>query len=127
MKRSIEKEFIVINPDKKAFVENFDAKLYQRLNLDYEGFKGHQLISCHEFSEDWSSWEIHPHGDEVVLLLSGKVTLILQLEEGIQEVALEREGTYVIVPQNTCHTAKTHVKTRMLFITAGEATQHKDV
>jgi mannose-6-phosphate isomerase-like protein (cupin superfamily) len=73
MKGIIDTEFVVLSPDKVASIEAKDSTLYQRLVTDYDGFRGHELISCHEFDEDWSSWEIHPHGDEIVILLSGEV------------------------------------------------------
>ena len=126
MKGLIEKEFVVLSPDKVASIETKDSTLYQRLVTDYGGFSGHELISCHEFSEDWSSWEIHPNGDEIVILLSGKATFILEQEGGNKTLELEEEGSYVIVPRNTWHTAKTTQKTKMLFITPGEGTQNKD-
>lgn len=124
MKRSIQNEFVVISPDKRATVEPNDAALYERLDRQYNGFRGHGLVSCHEFDENWPTWEIHPRGDEVVLLLSGRVTLVLRLEEGDRFVDLEEEGSYVIVPRNVWHTARTNVATRMLFITPGEGTQN---
>lgn len=125
--RSLEKNFVVVSPDKKATVESVDAKLYERLNSNYNGFKGHDLISCYEFNQDWSTWEIHPNGDEIVVLLSGKATFVLQLDEGNKSIQLQKEGAYVIVPKNVWHTLKTNVKTKVLFITPGEGTQNKDV
>ncbi len=127
MKRSILKEFVVLSPDKKATTEKYDSMLYNRLESDYDGFTGHELISCYEFDEDWSSWEIHPNGDETVILLSGQVSVILQLDQGEKTVELTEVGDYLIVPQNVWHTAKTQVKTTMLFITPGEGTQNKNV
>lgn len=124
-KRSIDTEFVVMRPDKNATVERFDAELYTRLDRDYDGFKGHELISCHFFSEDWPSWEIHPNGDEVVILLSGEVTMVLALAEGEQAISLEEQGSYVIVPANIWHTARTNSGAKLLFITPGEGTQHK--
>jgi len=32
-------------------------------------FCGEYLVSTHDFTGDWSTWEIHPKGDEVVCLL----------------------------------------------------------
>jgi mannose-6-phosphate isomerase-like protein (cupin superfamily) len=124
--QSITKDFVVMTPDKRAVIEHLDSTLYERLDRDYHGFKYHELISCHEFDQSWSSWEIHPNGDEIVILLSGKVTFILQLEEGNKSIQLDEEGAYVIVPKNVWHTAQTDVKTRLLFITPGEGTRHKD-
>jgi len=76
--------------------------------------------------KDWSSWEIHPHGDEVVILLSGKATFILQLEEGNKSIELNKRGMFAIVPKNVWHTAKTNVETEILFITPGQGTKHRD-
>lgn len=122
---SIKQDFVVLSPDKSATIEAADATLYQRLDRDYQDFKGHELISCHEFNEDWSSWEIHPNGDEVVILLSGDVTFVLQTEGGRESVQLKEQGSYVVVPKNVWHTALTQVETKLLFITPGEGTDHK--
>ena len=121
----IDKDFVVLGPDKRATIEPADATLYQRLDRDYNGFTGHELIACHDFEADWPSWEIHPYGDEVVILLSGSVTFVLQREQGEELVALNDKGAYVIVPKNTWHTARIAKSARMLFITPGEGTQHK--
>jgi len=118
-------EIIVYSPDKTATIETCDATLYDRLDQNYGGFKGHDLVSCHQFDQDWSSWEIHPAGDEIVILLSGEVTFVLQLDQGHQTMQLDKSGMYLIVPRNTWHTARTRVQTKMLFITAGEGTRNK--
>jgi len=123
----IEKDFVVLSPDKEASVEVNDSLLYQRLNQNYEDFEGHELISCHTFSQNWSSWEIHPKGDEIVVLLSGKIEFVLDFENEQRVVALESEGDYAIVPKNTWHTARTSTLTKMLFITPGEGTEHKKI
>jgi len=82
LSRQIEREFIVLSPDKKATVETCDASLYERLNQNYHGFAEHELVSLYEFDSDWTTWEMHPHGDEVVMLMSGEMTLILQQQNG---------------------------------------------
>jgi mannose-6-phosphate isomerase-like protein (cupin superfamily) len=124
-KHSIEKQFVVISPDKKVSIEQADQSLYSRLDDNYNQFAGHELVSCFEFSENWSSWEIHPNGDEVVLLMSGKVEFIIDLPDGLKSVELVDVGDYAIVPKNTWHTAKTSIPTKVLFITPGEGTAHK--
>ncbi|MBU0912242.1 MAG: cupin [Gammaproteobacteria bacterium] len=118
-------DFVVLNAEKKASIEPADAGVYQRLDDNYAGFKGCELISCYEFAEDWSGWEMHPHGDETIVLLSGAVTLILQQQEGEQSVFLTQSGQAVVVPQQVWHTAKTTVASKLLFITPGEGTEHK--
>lgn len=124
---SIEQDFAVLNSDKIASIETCDSGLYQRLDGDYNGFRDCELISCHEFTQNWTSWEVHPKGDEIVMLLSGKITFVLQLEAGNESVTLEKTGEYLIVPKNVWHTAKTDEKSKVLFITPGEGTQNKNL
>lgn len=124
---SIEKQFVVISPDKVASVERADATLYERLDANYSDFVGHELVSCYEFDSDWPSWEVHPHGDEVVLLLSGDVTFVLQTDSGEHCVNLNKQGQYVLVPRGVWHTARTNTASKLLFVTPGQGTQHKGV
>lgn len=121
---AIQKDFVVLNPDKRAFVEKNDENLYERLDKEYNDFKGHDLISCHEFSSDWPTWEIHPHGDEIVILLEGSTVFWLRLASGTEEVELKEQGEYVIVPKGTWHTAKTAKYSKLLFITPGQDTKN---
>lgn len=121
----IQRDFIVLSPDKKASVEPADATLYNRLDKKYNSFIGHELISSYEFESDWSSWEVHPHGDEIVLLISGEVEFLLGNESGEARVTLREQGQYLVVPKGIWHTAKTKCKSKLLFITPGQGTQHK--
>lgn len=121
----IENEFIVLDPDKKASIEQPDSSLYPRIEKTYNGFAGCELISCYEFEADWSSWEVHPHGDEIVMLMSGEVTFVLENPDGQTSITLLEQGHYIIVPKGTWHTAKTKGRSKVLFITPGQGTQHK--
>lgn len=123
--RQIERDFIVLGPDKTASIERADATLYKRLDEFYNGFAGHELVSCYTFESDWSSWEVHPHGDEVVLLISGEVEFLLDTGLDVKSFRLEEQGQYLVVPKGVWHTAKTKSKAKVLFITPGEGTQHK--
>lgn len=121
----IERDFVVLSPDKTASIEHADATLYDRLDKAYNNFIGHELISCHEFEADWSSWEVHPHGDEIVLLISGEVTFLLDTESGETRIDLHEQGQYLVVPKGVWHTAKTGSKSKVLFITPGQGTQNR--
>ncbi len=116
--------FAVLDTDLNIHLEKVSPSLYANLDADYEGFKGHVLISTHEFAEDWPTWEIHPAGDELVLLLSGAATFLLRDGPRDVPVKLNEPGTYVVVPRNTWHTARVAEPTRMLFITPGERTEN---
>ncbi|NVK58371.1 MAG: cupin domain-containing protein [Alteromonadaceae bacterium] len=127
MKQSLLNEFVIIKSDKTTNVEKADAGLYDRLETDYGGFKGCEMVSCFEFKEDWSTWEMHPNGEEVIVLLSGSVQLILETQQGNKSIHLSEQGAFAIIPKNTWHTAKTNTPSRLLFITSGEGTQNKNV
>lgn len=123
----IAKEFVVMGPTQTATTALFTPTVYQQLDADYNQFKDHQLISAYTFSSDWPTWEIHPAGDEVVILMQGAVTFIVDIDGEHHSVYLDQPGTYVIVPRNTWHTAKIQVPTQMLFITPGEGTENKPI
>ena len=84
-----------------------------------------RLMSAFTFSAPWSSWERHPAGDELVMLLSGAATLVLEHSGQEHSVQLRTPGDYLLVPRNVWHTARTAVPTTMLFLTAGAGTEHR--
>lgn len=124
-KANISTEFVVLSPDKSATQVAVTPTIYQQLDEHFNGFKGHELIASYEFDSDWGSWEMHPQGDETVILLSGQATFIIDDGQQRHSLTLQQSGEYVVVPKGLWHTAQTDVATRMLFITPGEGTQHK--
>jgi oxalate decarboxylase/phosphoglucose isomerase-like protein (cupin superfamily) len=69
---------------------------------------------------------MHPHGDEIVCLISGRIDFILEAPDGQHRIhELSQPGSFAFVPRGTWHTARTAVPTTLLFITAGEGTQHR--
>jgi mannose-6-phosphate isomerase-like protein (cupin superfamily) len=92
-----------------------------------------RLVSAFHCDADWPHWEMHPHGEEVLVLLSGRMTMVF--EEGgdgtrgraIKErnVALE-EGRACVVPRGSWHRAVVHVPGKLLAITYGRGTEHRD-
>ncbi|MCH8544869.1 MAG: cupin domain-containing protein [Alcanivorax sp.] len=86
-----------------------------------------RLMSAFTFSGPWSMWERHPAGEELVMLLSGTATLVLEESGQEREVELSTPGSYVLVPQNIWHTARTMAPTTLLFLTPGAGTEHRPV
>lgn len=114
--------FVILNDAFKADIVDVTPDLYQRLDEEYKDFAGHLLISSYAFDDDWPTWEVHPAGDEFVILVSGDADLVLAREGGDDTIRLTEPGTFVIVPQNTWHTARIRRHSVMLFITPGEGT-----
>jgi mannose-6-phosphate isomerase-like protein (cupin superfamily) len=87
-----------------------------------------RLVTMISYDSSWPNAEMHPNGDEVVCLLSGRATMVLFGADGDGReklVELTEPGAYVVVPKGTWHTARTNVQCTMLFITAGEGTQSR--
>jgi quercetin dioxygenase-like cupin family protein len=86
-----------------------------------DGAEG-RLVSLLAQDESWNSWERHPAGDELVVLLSGRVDLVQELD-GQQRVITLTPGMAVINPPGVWHTADVHEPGQALFITAGRGTE----
>jgi mannose-6-phosphate isomerase-like protein (cupin superfamily) len=86
-----------------------------------------RLVTMISYASSWPSAEMHPNGDEIVCLLSGRTTMVLFADGGEKLVELSEPGAYVVIPKGTWHTARTNVKCTMFFITAGEGTQNRPI
>jgi quercetin dioxygenase-like cupin family protein len=84
------------------------------------------MVMQFEFAEDWSTWERHPAGEELVVLISGKAELILEQDGGEEHATtLARPGEFVLVPRGVWHTARVQERCAMLFVTPGEGTENR--
>jgi len=72
----------------------------------------------------WDVWERHPAGDELVVLLEGRVTLIQDLE-GHEHGIEVQAGEGVINPCGVWHTADVHEPGTALYVTPGRGTEHR--
>ena len=123
--RNLLDTFVVVNPDRSAACVEVTPDVYAKLARDFDGFKGRVLVSRHDFESDWGTWEMHPGGDELVVLLSGAVEMVLDEGGTHRRVTLSTAGEFVVVPRGTWHTARTSVPASMLFVTPGEGTQNR--
>lgn len=89
-----------------------------------DGAEG-RLVSQYEFTESWTSWEMHPHGDEVVICIAGELTLVQEFPDGKTETVTLTAGHYAINPPGVWHTADIAAPATAIFITAGEGTEHR--
>jgi mannose-6-phosphate isomerase-like protein (cupin superfamily) len=119
------KTFAVLAPGLALTPVDVTPDIYERLDRDFDAFRGHVLVAMHAFDADWPTWERHPAGDELVLLLAGAATFVLDTPRGAEEVVLAKPGGFVIVPRNTWHTARVAEHAEMLFITPGEGTENE--
>ena len=84
-----------------------------------------RLVSLFRFEESWTSWEMHPAGDEVVCCLQGQMTLHQQLPDGSEDSFELGPGDYALNPPGVWHTADADGPVVALFITVGKETAHR--
>ena len=89
-----------------------------------DGAEG-RLVSMYSFAEPWDSWEMHPKGSEVVICVSGEMTLIQEAADGTQSRVTLQTGDYAINEPGVWHTADVTGAAVAVFITAGEGTEHR--
>jgi quercetin dioxygenase-like cupin family protein len=88
-----------------------------------DGAEG-RLVMVFQGSTSWDAWERHPAGDEVVVCLSGRMTLVLDVDGEHRPVELG-PCEAMINPAGAWHTADVHEPVVFLTITPGEGTEHR--
>ena len=86
------------------------------------------MPSCSETCRSiktWGVWEMHPKGAEVVLCVTGSVTLLQEHADGSKDTVKLSAGEYAINQPGTWHTADVTEPATALFITAGVGTEHR--
>lgn len=123
---SLEQTYVHLRPDgaatRLAVDESFWATLAQRTDL-HDGY----LVTRSRATESWAHWEMHPEGEELVLLLSGAVDLVLDDGHGERRVELRPGSDTWVNPRGVWHRAEVLEPAEMLFVTAGRGTQHRPV
>ena len=83
-----------------------------------------RLVSMYDFDRPWDAWEMHPHGEELVLCTAGEIELVQEID-GAQVRTKLRPGEYAINPKGVWHTANVSHAATAVFITAGIGTEHR--
>jgi quercetin dioxygenase-like cupin family protein len=107
--------------------EPFDGSMawYERYSerTAADGAEG-RLVSMARFDTPWQSWEVHPHGEELVICVEGLVTLHQERDDGVHTVEIG-PGDAVVNPPGVWHTADVDGPCTVLFVTAGMGTDHR--
>lgn len=86
-----------------------------------------RLVTGMTNDADWTVWEMHPEGDELIVVTSGAVRFHLDDgsgDDGVTQLTVEAPH-YIVVPAGTWHTADTLGPAHLLIVTWGEGTQHR--
>jgi mannose-6-phosphate isomerase-like protein (cupin superfamily) len=82
------------------------------------------LVSGYVSREDWPNWEMHPEGDEVLILVEGRMTMVLDEPPGERRLEMD-PGATCIVPKGIWHRALVAEPSRFIAITYGAGTTHR--
>ena len=84
-----------------------------------------RLIGAARLTRDIDHWEMHPSGDEVLLRLSGAFAIVLEQDGRRRVVELRADAPGCVVPAGAWHTILVREPGDLLFMTAGEGTEHR--
>jgi mannose-6-phosphate isomerase-like protein (cupin superfamily) len=99
-------------------LEWYDAYAQRHASDGTEG----RLVSMFSFDVPWNTWEVHPHGHEVVICTEGELTLVQEID-GREVRTTLRPGEYAVNPPGVWHTADVKGRATAVFITAGAGTK----
>lgn len=83
-----------------------------------------RLVMMASGDSDWTTWERHPAGEELVVVISGEMTLV-QDRDGTEHRVQLTAGQAAINPRNVWHTAEIAGPCQTLFVTPGRRTEHR--
>ncbi len=86
-----------------------------------DGAEG-RLVSLHTFDSPWTTWEMHPSGDELVVCVSGRITLHQEIDGEVRRATLNA-GEAIVNAPGVWHTADVDATATALFVTAGMGTE----
>jgi quercetin dioxygenase-like cupin family protein len=93
------------------------------LDTESDGDEG-RLVVISPDRGTWTSWERHPAGEELVVKLSGAVTLFQEIDGAVRAIELAA-GLAAVNPRGVWHTVDVHEPGENLFITPGRGTEHR--
>jgi mannose-6-phosphate isomerase-like protein (cupin superfamily) len=103
----------------------FDPPAFERYVAEHcpPGAPG-RLMMVETTPKDWPSWECHPAGDEIVVVLDGEGDLIQEIDGTTRRIPV-RPGSAIVNPAGVWHTANVRRPLKAIYITPCPGTQHR--
>lgn len=122
---SLDSTYIHLRPDESAIAMEGGARFWAGIEGRHDLEHGRLMGSTGQ-NADWSHWERHPAGDEILVLLSGELELVLDTERGEERASLKAGQTF-IVPKGVWHRGIVKKPGQLMFLTPGAGTEHRPV
>src|SRR5512139_1716435 len=104
-KYNLSADYLRLRPDASAEPLALGNDFWPQLMSGKLGDFHHEfLVTMGVHDRDWTSWECHPNGDEIVVVLTGRAVMVLETAAGEERIELVSPGDYVRIPRNTWHT-----------------------
>jgi mannose-6-phosphate isomerase-like protein (cupin superfamily) len=100
---------------------NFYASIKDRPDL------GDTMVSLGTGQGQSTRWEMHPSGEEILVILEGTPQVLFEHPDGRLEALAPAPGEAVIVPRGAWHRTVGPPGWKILYITYGAGTVHKPV
>ena len=120
-----EAQALVLQDGGASAAHVMDAAFWSDLVADRIDANHGWLVTVHAMTESPGHWEVHPEGDELLLLQSGAVDLVLETGDGERMVPLRPESPAFVMPAGTWHRIEVVAPATLLFATYGRGTQHR--
>ena len=122
---SLDSTYVNLRPDDGAATLKINARFWATIDKRRDLARG-RLMGVTQQKADWPHWERHPGGDEILVMLSGEMDLVLETRSGKRRTRL-RAGQTFVVPRGIWHRGLARKPGRLMFITPGAGTEHRPV
>jgi hypothetical protein len=86
----LESSYVLLSNGPDARRVEVTADFWRTIDANAE-LRGGRLVTAFRFSEDWTPWEMHPAGEELVVPGSGALDLVLEDASGGRTTLPEAE------------------------------------
>ena len=83
-----------------------------------------RLLMVESSPTNWSSWECHPEGDEIVIVLEGQGVFFQEIDGETRRMPFG-PGSTIVNPAGVWHTADVELPMKAIYITPCPGTQHR--
>jgi mannose-6-phosphate isomerase-like protein (cupin superfamily) len=120
---TLDSTYVNLRPDDRATTLKIGPRFWANVEKRTDLNSG-RLVGTTPQKADWPIWERHPGGDEILILLSGELEMVLETRTGTRRTRL-KGGQAFVVPRNTWHRALVKKPGKLMFITPGAGTEHR--
>ena len=114
--------YMWIDDDGGATRAPFTPDFWPSLITGQTAAAGRWLLGAGRSDTSPLTWDRHPNGECVIILLSGSIDVVLDESSGERVAALRAAGDTCVIPRGVWHRQIVNEPSNRIFLTAGEGT-----